>query len=110
VKILPPVANQLDCLVQLQLGQADAVVTDGALAASQAAQDPTVELKGTTFTKEYYGVAMNKSADDLVRRVNRILETYRTSPTGWRASYTKWLQPTLQADSKSANPPVPQYK
>ena len=36
--------NQLDCLVRLQLGEVDAVVTDGALAASQAAQDPTVKL------------------------------------------------------------------
>ncbi len=109
MKILPPVANQLDCLVELQLGQADAVVTDGALAASQAAQDPTVELKGTTFTTEYYGVAMNRGATDLVRRVNRILETYRTSPDGWRASYTKWLLPTLGKDSESADPPTPHY-
>ncbi|MFF5300430.1 glutamate ABC transporter substrate-binding protein [Streptomyces sp. NPDC013161] len=110
VEILPPVPNQLDCLVELQLGEADAVVTDGALAASQAAQDPTVELKGTPFTKEYYGVAMNKGATDLVRRVNRILETYRTDPADWRASYTKWLLPTLGKDSTSADPPTPHYK
>ncbi|MDV7223374.1 glutamate ABC transporter substrate-binding protein [Streptomyces prunicolor] len=112
VDILEPVPNQLDCLVELQLGQADAVVTDGALAASQAAQDPTVELKGAPFTTEYYGVAMNKSATDLVQRVNRILETYRTStgPDGWHASYTKWLLPTLRADSTSADPPTPHYK
>nr|WSY54877.1 glutamate ABC transporter substrate-binding protein [Streptomyces sp. NBC_00886] len=110
VEIMPAVPNQLDCLVKLQLGQADAVVTDGALAASQAAQDPTVELKGTIFTKEYYGVAMNKDATDLVQRVNRILEAYRTSPDGWRASYTKWLLPTLDKDSGSANPPPPHYK
>lgn len=112
VDILEPVPNQLDCLVELQLGQADAVVTDGALAASQAAQDPTVELKGAPFTTEYYGVAMNKSATDLVQRVNRILETYRTStgPDGWHASYTKWLLPTLGKDSPSADPPIPHYK
>ena len=112
VDILKAVPNQLDCLVELQLGQADAVVTDGALAASQAAQDPTVELKGTPFTTEYYGVAMNKDATDLVQRVNRILETYRTStgPEGWHASYTKWLLPTLGKDSPSANPPTPHYK
>ncbi|MFJ5303904.1 glutamate ABC transporter substrate-binding protein [Streptomyces sp. NPDC088350] len=110
VDIKDTVPNQLDCLVRLQLGQADAVVTDGALAASQAAQDPTVELKGTTFTTEYYGVAMNKDATDLVQRVNRILETYRTSADGWRASYTKWLLPTLGKDSESANPPTPHYK
>jgi polar amino acid transport system substrate-binding protein len=104
------VPNQLDCLVRLQLGEADAVVTDSALAASQAAQDPTVELKGERFTTEYYGVAMNQKATDLVRRVNRILEQYRTDPAGWRASYDKWLRPTLGADSESAVPPVPKYK
>ncbi|MFE1443460.1 glutamate ABC transporter substrate-binding protein [Streptomyces sp. NPDC058739] len=104
------VPNQLDCLVRLQLGLVDAVVTDGALAASQAAQDPTVELKGERFTTEYYGVAMNRKATDLVRRVNRILEQYRVDPDGWRASYDKWLGPTLGADSESATPPVPKYK
>ncbi|MFJ6831905.1 glutamate ABC transporter substrate-binding protein [Streptomyces sp. NPDC091209] len=106
--IAPPVPNQLDCLVRLQLGEVDAVVTDGALAASQAAQDPTVELKGRTFTTEYYGVAMKRGSDDLVRRVNRILADYRRN--GWQQSYDKWLAPTLGANSPSENPPVAQYK
>ncbi|MGJ5751475.1 polar amino acid transport system substrate-binding protein [Streptomyces puniciscabiei] len=101
------VPNQLDCLVRLQLGEVDAVVTDGALAASQAAQDPTVELKGGAFTTEYYGVAMKKDASDLVRRVNRILVGYRAS--GWQASYDKWLSATLGKDSSASKPPAPQY-
>lgn len=101
------VPNQLDCLVRLQLGEADAVVTDGALAASQAAQDPTVELKGEAFTTEYYGVAMKKDADDLVRRVNRILVGYRAS--GWQASYDRWLSATLGEDSGASKPPAPEY-
>ncbi len=99
------VPNQLDCLVRLQLGEVDAVVTDGALAASQAAQDPTVELKGDPFTTEYYGVAMNKDADDLVRRVNRILVEYRAN--GWQASYDKWLSATLGSDAATSKPPTP---
>ncbi|MFI1165164.1 glutamate ABC transporter substrate-binding protein [Streptomyces sp. NPDC020801] len=107
--ITTTVPNQLDCLVRLQLGEVDAVVTDGALAASQAAQDPTVELKGGTFTKEYYGVAMKLGADDLVRQVNRILENYRKDG-GWKASYDKWLSPTLGKDSQSATPPTPSYR
>ncbi|MFC3577624.1 glutamate ABC transporter substrate-binding protein [Streptomyces yaanensis] len=98
------VPNQLDCLVKLQLGEVDAVVTDGALAASQAAQDPTVELKGKPFTTEYYGVAMNKQAKDLVRRVNQVLVDYRKS--GWQASYTRWLSQTLGSDSASSQPPT----
>ncbi|MFF8974130.1 glutamate ABC transporter substrate-binding protein [Streptomyces sp. NPDC014995] len=101
------VPNQLDCLVRLQLGEADAVVTDGALAASQAAQDPTVELKGDPFTTEYYGVAMKKEADDLVRRVNQILVQYRAN--GWQASYDKWLSATLGEDAATSKPPAPQY-
>ncbi|MFF3498161.1 glutamate ABC transporter substrate-binding protein [Streptomyces sp. NPDC003247] len=101
------VPNQLDCLVRLQLGEADAVVTDGALAASQAAQDPTVALKGAPFTTEYYGVAMKKDADDLVRRVNQILVRYRTD--GWQASYDTWLSATLGADAATSRPPAPQY-
>ncbi|GAA4294256.1 glutamate ABC transporter substrate-binding protein [Streptomyces venetus] len=105
------VPNQLDCLVRLQLGEADAVVTDGALAASQAAQDPTVQLKGDAFTAEYYGVAMKKDADDLVRRVNQILVDYREDTTkGWQASYGKWLSATLGKDARKSEPPAPQYR
>ncbi|MGI5443316.1 glutamate ABC transporter substrate-binding protein [Streptomyces shenzhenensis] len=101
------VPNQLDCLVQLQLGAVDAVVTDGALAASQAAQDPTVELKGAAFTTEYYGVAMKKDADDLVRRVNRVLVDYRAD--GWQRSYDEWLSATLGKDAAPSRPPAPEY-
>ncbi|MFH8463711.1 glutamate ABC transporter substrate-binding protein [Streptomyces sp. NPDC017991] len=99
------VPNQLDCLVRLQLGEADAVVTDGALAASQAAQDPTVGLKGEPFTDEFYGVAMKKDAADLVRRVNQILVDYRKD--GWQESYDKWLAESL---GESSGPPPVQYK
>ncbi|WP_030608053.1 glutamate ABC transporter substrate-binding protein [Streptomyces achromogenes] len=101
------VPNQLDCLVRLQLGEVDAVVTDGALAASQAAQDPTVELKGEAFTTEYYGVAMKKDADDLVRRVNRVLVDYAAN--GWQKSYDDWLSATLGKDPAASKPPAPRY-
>jgi polar amino acid transport system substrate-binding protein len=111
VDIKTTVPNQLDCLVRLQLGEVDAVVTDGALAASQAAQDPTVKLKGTTpFTTEYYGVAMKQDADDLVRRVNQILVEYRRdTANGWQASYNRWLSATLGTDSAKSEPPAPEY-
>ncbi|MCC9704170.1 glutamate ABC transporter substrate-binding protein [Streptomyces sp. MNU76] len=100
------VPNQLDCLVRLQLGQVDAVVTDGALAASQAAQDPTVKLVGEPFTTEYYGVAMNQEDTDLVRRVNQVLVDYLKD--GWQDSYDKWLSETLGPDLARSKPPAPQ--
>lgn len=102
------VPNQLDCLVRLQLGEVDAIVTDNALGAGQAAQDPTVRLKGTPFTKEPYGVAMNKGDEDLVRRVNKVLEDYREggSDSRWMAAYRKWLAADLPGVT---GPPAPQY-
>ncbi|MFF8955948.1 glutamate ABC transporter substrate-binding protein [Streptomyces sp. NPDC014894] len=99
------VPNQLDCLVRLQEGLADAVVTDNALAAGQAAQDPAVELKGEAFTTEYYGVAVKLGKDDLVRRVNHVLEEYRVSE--WTKAYERWLADGLPGMSR---PPEPKYR
>ncbi|MFF6777612.1 glutamate ABC transporter substrate-binding protein [Streptomyces sp. NPDC012637] len=99
------VPNQLDCLARLQMGEVDAVVTDNALAAGQAAQDPAVELKGRPFTTEYYGVAAKLGDDDLVRRVNQVLVEYRQGP--WQKAYQKWLAADLPGIS---GPPAPKYK
>lgn len=91
------VPNQLDCLVRLQMGEVDAIVTDNALAAGQAAQDPAIELVGEPFTKEYYGIAAKLGNDDLVRRVNKVLEDYRAGgdDSPWMTSYKKWLEAGL---------------
>lgn len=104
------VPNQLDCLVRLQLGEVDAVVTDNALAAGQAAQDPAVELKGDKpFTTEYYGVAAKLGADDLVARVNQVLVDYRQGGADslWMKSYEKWLAAGLPGITA---PPAPKYR
>lgn len=100
------VPNQLDCLVRVQEGLADAVVTDSALAAGQAAQDPTVELKGPRFKKvEYYGVAAAPGKDDLVRRVNKVLEEYREDGR-WLKAYQDWLAEDLPGVTE---PPEAKY-
>ncbi|MEE4542041.1 glutamate ABC transporter substrate-binding protein [Streptomyces sp. V4-01] len=103
------VDNQLDCLVRLQLGLADAVFTDNALAAGQAAQDPSVRLVGQPVTQEPYGVAMNLGDSDLVRRVNSVLEAYRSGGTDspWMRSYRHWLQADLPGID---GPPPPAYR
>ncbi|GAA2920416.1 glutamate ABC transporter substrate-binding protein [Streptomyces thioluteus] len=103
------VPNQLDCLVRLQLGQVDAVLTDNALAAGQAAQDPSVGLVGKPFTTEYYGVAMNHDSTDLVRRVNAVLDDYRRggADSPWMVSYRKWLD---RANLGITAPPEPTYR
>ncbi|MEW2633421.1 glutamate ABC transporter substrate-binding protein [Streptomyces sp. NPDC048389] len=100
------VPNQLDCLVRLQQGLVDAIVTDNALAAGQAAQDPAVELKGDKpFTTEYYGVATKLGNDDLVRRINQVLVDYRKS--AWKKAYDDWLAADLPGIT---GPPQPKYR
>ncbi|MFI5754664.1 glutamate ABC transporter substrate-binding protein [Streptomyces sp. NPDC051569] len=103
------VPNQLDCLVRLQLGEVDAVVTDNALAAGQAAQDPAVALQGKPFTTEYYGVAAKLGNDDLVRRVNQVLVGYRAGGANspWMVSYRKWLEAGLPGITA---PPAATYR
>lgn len=103
------VPSQLDCLVRLQLGEVDAVVTDNALAAGQVAQDPTVELKGGPFTTEYYGVATKLGSDDLVARVNQVLADYRSggAESPWMRSYRRWLETGLPGITA---PPAPTYR
>ncbi len=94
-----PVANQLDCLVQMELGNVDATITDNALGAGQAAQDPTVHLVGAPLDSEVYGVAMKLGSDDLVRRVNYVLQDFFTHQ--WSTEYDHWLKPL------GSTPPAP---
>ncbi|UGY91446.1 glutamate ABC transporter substrate-binding protein [Streptomyces gobiensis] len=104
------VPNQLDCLVRLQLGEVDAVITDSALAAGQAAQDPSVRLVGDPFTVEPYGVAMNREDKDLVRRVNKVLDDFRKGGTSsaWMTSYERWLAGMME--DPGPKPPTPAYR
>jgi polar amino acid transport system substrate-binding protein len=103
------VPNQLDCLVRLQLGQVDAIVTDNALAAGQAAQDPAIEVKGEPFTTEYYGVATKLGNDDLVRRINKVLAAYNRGgdKSPWTTSYKEWLEEDLPG---LTGPPAPKFR
>ena len=98
-------ATETDCLMMLQLGEADAVSTDDTLLAGMAAQDPRTEIVGPRVTEEPYGVAISKNAPDLVRFVNAVLER-RAEDGRWRASYERWLTRLGPPPS----PPTPQYQ
>ncbi|GAA2791254.1 glutamate ABC transporter substrate-binding protein [Kitasatospora paracochleata] len=90
------VENQLDCLVLMQQGLVDATLTDNVLAAAQVAQDPTVRLVPETIAPGYMGVGMNQADTDLVAWVNQVLAE-RKANGDWRASYDRWLAPTMGA-------------
>ena len=99
-----PVENQLDCLVLMQLGTVDATITDNALGAGQVAQDPTIHLVGGLMDSETYGVAMKLGENDLVRRVNAVLDQFRADQ--WDSEYRTWL---LGAMGASSGPPTVTY-
>jgi polar amino acid transport system substrate-binding protein len=100
------VNNQLDCLVRLQLGEVDAILTDAALGAGDAAQDPQIHMVGTMPSDKPYGVAMHQADTDLVRRVNHVLEQYRSGgrESAWMRSFDTWLAKVM--DPPAAPPPA----
>jgi polar amino acid transport system substrate-binding protein len=101
--------NHLDCLVLIQLDGADALMTDSALAAGHAAQDPAMRLVGEVLTVEPYGVAMHQDDVDLVRRVNAVLEDFTAGPdSDWRRSYDRWLADHMEL--AAPRPPDPLYR
>ncbi|WP_062206270.1 glutamate ABC transporter substrate-binding protein [Streptomyces sp. NBRC 109706] len=102
--------NHLDCLVQIQLGDADALMTDSALAAGHVAQDPSMQLVGDELTVESYGVAMRPGDDDLVRWVNAVLEDYigDENDSRWQDAFDTWLSDYLPPGAVTR--PEPRYR
>ena len=95
----------VDCLVLLQQYQVDAVSTSDILLAALAAQDPQTKIVGRALKDQPYGIAIAKSAPDLVRFVNGVLEVMRTNGS-WTSSHSRWLS----ALGPPPPPPVARYR
>ena len=95
-----------DCLMALQLNQADGIVVDDALLSGMAAQDSYTSIVGEPLETENYGVAVrlpSKQHDTrpLLRQINSTLERIRRDGT-WSSLFEEWLgayleEPTLPA-------------
>ena len=95
-----------DCLMALQLGQADGIVVDDALLSGMLAQDRYTEIVGGPLESQSYGVAVRKpdgtyDSRPLIRQVNSTLERIRKDGT-WQRLFNEWLgdymdQPMLPA-------------
>jgi polar amino acid transport system substrate-binding protein len=98
-----PVAVQdwTDCMVLLQQGQVEAISTDDTILAGMADQDPNLQLVGPKFTEEPYGLAMSKTATDLVRFVNGVLDQMRDDGTLHQINVS-WLKENAPAAVPSA--------
>jgi len=96
--------DQTDCLVQLELGNVDAISMDDVILNGFAAQDPNVKVVGPRFATLPYGIGIGPTHVDFVRYVNAVLDEIRTNGT-WATLYNRWL-----SELGSGTPPVPRYR
>jgi polar amino acid transport system substrate-binding protein len=88
------VDDETDCLVMLQQHKVDAISTDNAILIGLAAQDPTTEIVGSTFSTEPYGMAISKANPDFTSFVNGVLAQVRWDGT-WTKIYDTYLLPHI---------------
>jgi polar amino acid transport system substrate-binding protein len=100
------VPNWSDCLVMLQQGQVAAISTTDTVLAGLQAQDPQTKVVGPRFTYEQQGLVMPKSARDLVRFVNAVLEQLRADGE-WKQLYIHYIGTRIQP--QIPGPPAPLY-
>ena len=88
-------ATQTGCLVLFQNGEVDAIANDDTLLAGLVEQDPYASVpKMDPLTAEPYGIGDNKDQVDLVRYVNRVMDSVKADGR-WKASYDKWFGEAL---------------
>jgi polar amino acid transport system substrate-binding protein len=94
------------CLVLFQQGKAYGITGDDTVLAGEAAQDPYARvIQAPPFSAEPYGLGINKNEVEFVQFVNGVLEQMKADGR-WKASYDKWLAPTL---GPAPAPPKPLY-
>ena len=84
-----------DCLMALQQGQVDAVVTDDVLLSGMREQDPYTQIVGESISEAAFAVGIRKpdstfDSRGLVRQVNSTIERIRSDGT-WAQMYDRWF-------------------
>lgn len=82
--------NMAEAFTALKAGQGDAFTTDNAILYGMVAEDPNYVVVGGTFTKEPYGIAVNKGQEDFLDAVNAALNTIFENGT-YEEIYNKWF-------------------
>ncbi|MGH9211560.1 MAG: glutamate ABC transporter substrate-binding protein [Acidimicrobiales bacterium] len=107
---IEPAPGRADCLVRLQQGDTDAMVTDDAILAGMAAQDPNLvvvpEMQAEPLSDEPYGLGLPPGRPEWVRYVNAVLDDVRSSGR-WNQIYDEWLAPVL---GPGTGPPSPVHE
>jgi polar amino acid transport system substrate-binding protein len=103
---IEPAPQRADCLVRLQQGDTDGMVTDDAILAGMAAQDPSLHIIGDPISDEPYALGLPPGQPEWVRYVNAVLEDVRESGR-WDRLYDQHLADVL---GESPGPPAPVYE
>ena len=99
------VSARTDCLVALQQGYVDGILTDDAILYGFLAQDPHTKLLPGNITNEPYGLAISKSRPEFVRFVNAVLKQMHARWTkSWDDGSEAW------SPAKAPIQPLPNYK
>lgn len=104
------VSSSADCLLALQQGHTDAVISDDTILSGMLAQDPFTEIVGNALAEEDYGIAFAKpgprhDSEGIIRQVNATIERIFRDGT-WQRSYAKWFGAYLPPQ----NPPALNYR
>ncbi len=94
------------CLVLMQQGAADAVLSDDTVVKGMARQDPYVKVVGRFLSEEPYGMGFNAKDTDLVQVTNAMLDSIRTGGT-FATILTANNLPTDALPSPNTSRPLP---
>lgn len=97
-------ASVSQCLVWLQQGEIDLIVTESARATGLLQQDRTLRRLADLPEPVNYGVAAGKDRTELQAGVNEALSQWIASGR-WQASHDRWLR----EDLGDGRPPQPSY-
>jgi putative glutamine transport system substrate-binding protein len=88
--------NYSECFTALESHQGDAMTADNAILMGIASQNPDYILTGGIFTKEPYGIAVNKGQTVFIKRINQALEKLHKNGE-YDQIYSKWFGKVAQS-------------
>lgn len=95
-------SDYAQAMTVLKSGQGVALTTDNGILYGMASQNPGYEVVGGTFTKEPYGIAVNKGQEPLKKALNKALKEIEADGT-YNRILKKWFGNVAGFDYKEAS-------
>ncbi|AOG32024.1 glutamine ABC transporter substrate-binding protein [Lactiplantibacillus plantarum] len=95
-------SDYAQAMTALKSGQGVALTTDNGILYGMASQNPGYEVVGDTFTKEPYGIAVNKGQEPLKKALNKALKEIEADGT-YNRILKKWFGNVAGFDYKEAS-------